>query len=368
MASSSGRRSSSSASRPSGGKGPSRRLSGEAYEEGISSRPVRRGVGSGRGAAAARVRVDTLEERPRARGGRRGGTTHDPRRAVYDRKVRRLILAVVLAATALVAYLVVVYSGIFAIRSIEAEPTAHVSAEDISRLAAVPEGSTLFSVDEAGIVSRIGANPWVASVDVSRQLPGQLTITVTERTEAAVVMLSSGLSAWRLATDGHWLKEVPLSSDAASGTTDASSSAGTSSSADASSASGGSSSGASSSGVSPADEAKKVAASDGVVFVTAAAPTVAPQAGAACDDDALKGLLGYLTGFSPSMVSQIASADASSLAGLSLVLKSGVEVSVGPAANVADKERVISLLLEQNAGSVTYLNVRDPANPSWRGL
>lgn len=325
MASNSGRRSSSSASRPRReGEGP--------YREGMTTRRVHAGPDGAPG-----VRVSTLDERPSTSGARPRRAKADPRRAAYDRKVGRIIAVVVLAAVALVVYLVVTYSSLFAIRSIVATPTQHIDAQTISQLAAVPEGSTLFSVDERGIADRIAQNPWVASVSVTRSFPGELDISVTERTEAAVVMLSSGLAAWRLSSDGYWLEVVDLtdaSGDAASAST----------------------------------RAQAQAASDGVVYVSSVAVTVDPKAGEKCADDALLALLDYLSEFSDDLVSQISQADASSAAGLSLILKSGVEVSVGPAVDVAEKEQVLETLLSENAGAITYVNVRNPSVPAWRGL
>lgn len=331
MASNSGRRSSSSGSRPG-------RPEAGAYHEGMTTRRVRRDVRGGEDRPSG-VRVSTLDERPSATGPRRARPSADPRRAVYDRKVRRIIAVVIAVAVALVTYLVVTYSSLFAIRSIVATPTQHIDAQTISQLAAVPEGSTLFSVDEHGIAERIAANPWVASVEVKRAFPSELQITVTERTEAAVVMLSSGLAAWRLSSDGYWLEQLDLASAQGEGAT-----------------------------TSVADAARAQASADGVVFVSSVAVTVAPQAGSECTDDALRALLDYLSGFSEELVGKIAQADASSLAGLSLVLDSGVEVSVGPATDIEQKEQALDLLMSQGGAQVTYVNVRNPAVPTWRGL
>lgn len=331
MASSSDPRSSSSASRP---REASARVDESPYRTGATSRRTRPGVHPGR-PSASRVRVEAMEERPSAV---RVRPERDPRRASYNRKVSLLIFGVLAVAIALVGYLVVAYSGLFEVRSLEVTPCEHLTTQQVAELAAIPAGSTQFNLDERGIVERVSANPWVASVEITHQFPSQLTITVTERTEAAVVMLSSGLSAWRLSDDGYWLEELTLVSSA-DGT-----------------------------GASPTDQAREQAAADGVVFVGSVLPAVLPQAGATCEDEALKALLGYVNGFSAEMLALVASADASSAAGLSFVLTNGVEVSVGPAQDIADKETVIKLLLEQHEGAITYINVRDPANPTWRGL
>lgn len=303
---------------------------------------------SGAWSGVTTVRPEAFEpspydERPSAFGGAprrtRRRRASNPRTAVYDRKMRLLIASVVLIATALVVYLVLVYSPLFMIRSIVATPTEHVTSETISSLAAVPEGSTLFSVNEREIVERIQGNPWVESAEVTRQFPNQLTITVTERTKSAVVLLSSGLEAWWLSQDGFWLEPLALEQATADN------------------------------GVaSPADQARTAAAADGVVFVSDVAATVVPQAGAECTDEAVRGVLTYCTTFSEEMRSRIATAKAASVQSISFVLTDGIEVSVGAPTDIEDKERVILGLLAEHQGQVTYINARTPETATWRGL
>lgn len=326
MASNSGRRSNSSASRPR----ESRRRSGR----------------SSAWSGVTTVKPEAFEpspydERPSARRGRgsRGRREVNPRTAVYNRRISRLVLGVVLVATALVLYLVVVYSPLFMIRSIVATPTEHVTSQTISSLANVPEGSTLFNVSDRDIVERIRTNPWVESAEVTRQFPNQLSITVTERTKAAVVLMSSGLEAWWLSADGHWLEPLALQQATADN------------------------------GVaSPSDQARAAASEQGVVFVSDVGATVVPQAGAACADEAVSGVLAYCTTFSEEMRSKIASAKAASVQSIAFVLTDGIEVSVGAPDDIEDKERVILALLAEHQGQVTYINARTPKTPSWRAL
>ncbi|MBS5450995.1 MAG: FtsQ-type POTRA domain-containing protein [Coriobacteriia bacterium] len=355
MASNSGRRSSSSASRPREASAHTDALRSGAGDAGArprssSGRPSssrrRSQAGSSAWSGVTTVRPEAFESspydaRPSARGGRagRGRREVNPRTAVYNRTVRGLVLSVVLIATVLVLYLVVMYSPLFMIRTIEATPTEHVTSQAISELAAVPEGSTLFNVSEHDIIERIEKNPWVASVSVTRQFPSQLTITVTERTRAALVMMSSGLEAWWISSDGHWLEPYAMQEATADN------------------------------GVaSPSDQARQAASAAGLVFVGDVAATVVPQAGTVCADAAVQGVLSYCTTFSDDMRSRIASATAASTQSISFVLTDGVEVSVGAPVDIESKERVILQLLSEHAGQVTYINVRTPATPSWRGL
>ena len=306
MASSYDRRSNSSASRPRGG------------------------TAGGRRAAAP----DPVDERPQAR--RRGA---DPRKASYYRRKRVLILSIVSLMVALIVYVVVVFSPLFEIKSIVASPTAHVNGETISALAAVPGGSTLFNMDEQGIEERLVANPWIESVRLSRKLPDQLVIDVKERTAAAVVMLSNGTEAWLLATDGCWIEPVAIQEGAPESAV-----------------------------ASPSDQAYAMAQSMGLVYVSDVSALLKPGAGTACQDDAVNGVVTYLDNFTSELSDQIVAARASSREAISVILSNGIEVSLGAPVDIAAKEQVVLSLMAQYPGQITYINVRVPTTPSWRGL
>lgn len=275
----------------------------------------------------------SYENRPRAR---RGG---DPRNASYVKRMRRLVLGVVTLMLVLVIYVVAMYSPLFEIKSIMASPTAHVSSETISTLAAVPGGSTLFNVDERGIAERLAANPWIASVDLSRKFPDQLVITVTERTARAIVMLSNGTEAWRMASDGCWLEPVAIQ--------EATSDNGV---------------------ASPADQARAQAAEEGLVYIEDVSALVKPEAGALCTDTAILGVMTYLDTFTSALRDQIALAKAASRESIAVVLANGIEVSLGAPVDISTKEQVVLGLMDQYPGQITYINVRVPTSPVWRGL
>ncbi len=277
--------------------------------------------------------ADDLAGRPSARRSR------DPRHGSYYRRMRLLVLSVVVLLLALIAYVVVVYSPLFEIKRIVANPTEHVTSETISALAAVPSGSTLFSVDEAGVSSRLSANPWIASVTISRNFPDELVIEVQERVAGAVVMLANGSEAWLISTDGYWLESLALE--------EATSDNGV---------------------AAPADQAYAVASEEGLVYISEISALVTPSVGTACTDTAILGVLTYLETFSEELRSQIVSAKASSRESISVMLASGIEIALGAPTDIELKEEVALALLELYAGQITYVNVRVPTDPVWRSL
>lgn len=269
--------------------------------------------------------------------GSRASARSDPRKAGYYRKVRAIVgLAVTLVILA-IAFLIVTRSPLFRVETVYATSTSHVSAETISSLAAVPVGSTLFSIDEDAIIARVKQNPWVEQVSITRTFPHQLDIAVTERTEVAIVSVHSDAEAWRISSDGYWLEAIAMQTDA--------------------------------SAESPLDQASKAASQDGVVIVTDTRATVSPSAGNACTDEEILAVVTYLQQLPQQLLDQIVSFKAPSIQGVSAILSNGVEISLGsPTGDIAWKGEVALQILNDNAGTVTYINVRTPDTPSWRGL
>lgn len=56
-----------------------------------------------------------------------------------------------------------------------------VSVSDILEKLQVRQGQTVADVDMPGLTERVGGLPWIKSVDLRRQFPGELVVTVTER-------------------------------------------------------------------------------------------------------------------------------------------------------------------------------------------
>lgn len=358
MVSSSDRRSSSSASPreraqvsgraargPEGGRRPSRQ-----------SRPTREAAGrpgedpypserTGYPRSAADAGAEARRPCPSGRDavrqgrpeGRRGAAM--PENKSFARRKRLFVCAMVTVCALFLAYVVCVWSPIFQIKRIVVMPTQRVSDQTVSDLAAIPAGSTLFGFDEAGVEKRLLANPWIESVRLTRNVPDTLTVEVQERDVAAVVMLSNGQAAWRLSSDGVWIEPVEMALVSADN------------------------------GVEAYDvQAKNAAASDGVVYVSEVAATVNPEAGAECTDEGLLGLLEYIEGFSPALLDQVASACAASKESIAVVLTNGIKVSLGAPDDIALKEQTVLGILDKFAGQISYINVRVPASPTYRGL
>ncbi|MBX3208291.1 MAG: FtsQ-type POTRA domain-containing protein [Labilithrix sp.] len=72
--------------------------------------------------------------------------------------------------------------------------------EDIASIAGIAKGQNVFSLDLDRARARLSADPWIESAEVGRQLPGTISIRVTEREAAGVVAVAEEPNASAPAT------------------------------------------------------------------------------------------------------------------------------------------------------------------------
>lgn len=261
-----------------------------------------------------------------AEGGRRVGDIRASRAAERAARARKKYLSYVLKLAAVIAtVLVVVFGSIFiyrsnllAITTVTVSGAEHLTDQEVTQLAAVPDDSTLLRLDAAGICGRLEEHPWVKSAQISRQFPNSIKIQITERTPSAVVKISKK-SIWVISTDGAWLSSATK------------------------------------------DDWKNYRR-----IVDADATMSAPVAGSECTNEGVLNALKIYDGVSSKLAEQISSISAESAVKTSLTLKDGVTVAFGEAEDLDLKEADIFALLEEYSGTVSYINVRVPDRPTYR--
>lgn len=256
----------------------------------------------------------------------------------YKRYVRRVLIAVGVLAAVVVIYAVLYFSGILAIKNVTVKGCSHLTAQEVSALAAVPEDSTLLRVDAAGICERLESNPWVVNAEVTPILPDTLELDITERTIDAVVDVTSEqgdtTESWAIASDGMWLMKIPDEDSEAAGTVNS----------------------------QVYKDAKNVLHITGVPY------GVSPEAGSYCTDDSVKNAVNIVSGLTTELADQVKSVKADSSDNATLTLDSGVEIAFGSATDIREKERISLQLIKEHKDTIAYINVRTPANPTWRSL
>jgi len=113
--------------------------------------------------------------------------------------VASLLAAAALRALFVVALPVVIvvwllYSPYFLIREVEVDGGARVSAEWMRTNLEPLVGRHVLAVSLDGVRRRLSAHPWVASVELRRELPDRLRVSVIERQPVALVAGEDGLA------------------------------------------------------------------------------------------------------------------------------------------------------------------------------
>lgn len=89
----------------------------------------------------------------------------------------------VLGGLTVIAY----FTPLMSVRSVEVTGTRTVNADEVLRVAQVPQGRPLLRVDTAAIAQRVSTLPAVESVDVGVGYPSTVTVSVVERTPLVTV-------------------------------------------------------------------------------------------------------------------------------------------------------------------------------------
>jgi cell division protein FtsQ len=84
-------------------------------------------------------------------------------------------------------------SGLADVEEVQVSGALTVSRQDVLAAAAVETGTPLAGVDTGAVAERVAALPGVARVDIGRDWPHTVTITVTERVAVALVDTPKGL-------------------------------------------------------------------------------------------------------------------------------------------------------------------------------
>ena len=138
------------------------------------------------------------------------------RRPFSVKRRRRSGIAALLAGAALRALLVValpvgvivwlLYSPYFLIREVKVDGGARVSAAWMEENLTPLVGRHVLAVSLDGVRRRLSAHPWVASVELRRELPDRLRVSVVERQPVALLADKDGLSF----LDGEGLVIAPV--------------------------------------------------------------------------------------------------------------------------------------------------------------
>ena len=244
------------------------------------------------------------------------------------------VLLGVIAIVTLVMYLLS-FTSMFPVRNIKTKDTAHIKADDIVKLANIDTKTTMLNYDKDLITKNIKRNPWVKSVSISRSFPSDLVVNITERKVGYIVLIGPESVAWYVSDDNYWIEPCILETDPNSET--------------------------------PKEELALAKAEKLGCYVIEDLPaSIEPKSGYKVTGNVLTSISIYISEFSSEFKDRIASFSAPGEDSISCTLKSGVEVSLGNSVNVAEKEKIVTTILDEHENQVTYINVRLVDHPTYR--
>jgi cell division protein FtsQ len=132
------------------------------------------------------------------------------RRLVNRERGRRragLIFVCVLAVVAVVLFLWLRSSSVFAVEQITAPATQHVTEQQIANAVSASRGVSLLKVSTGAIEKSLAGLPYVRSIHVYRKFPNSLEIRLEEYQPVARVQAADG-KAWLVADDGRLLEKM----------------------------------------------------------------------------------------------------------------------------------------------------------------
>ncbi len=285
---------------------------------GASKERARKKAGASKDRAAASAQ--SAPRRPKTKAQLRAEERERRTKSAYKGYVVRILLIIAAVLALLFGAIFVYRSDLFHVDNVKVSGVSHLTDLEITRIAAVPNDSTLLRLDEDGIKQRLSQNAWVQGVEVKRVFPDTVELVIEEREPAAAVRVNEK-STWVVADDGAWL-----------------------------------------SAATNADWEKDPR------IVDVSASISAPVSGLSCDDEGIMNALKVIAALGERTKSELDSVSAPSAAKTSLNLKNGVSVAFGDASEVAAKEAAIWGILDKLAGTVSYINVRVPSRPTYRAL
>jgi len=105
-----------------------------------------------------------------------------------DRRMKLRIISIITLFVLAVVFLILSFTPIFTVDSIEVRGNSHYTSEEIISMGhAVPGKNIIYHSDKASIKEYLELNPYIKSAEVKRKLPSTLVISVSERTQMMAI-------------------------------------------------------------------------------------------------------------------------------------------------------------------------------------
>jgi cell division protein FtsQ len=143
--------------------------------------------------------------RKKARPGKEGGMDRGARLRVAA-WISAVLVALVLAGAACAsAYSWLTRSPLFSVRSIDMNPCANVTLEEVWTIVRGGGKGNIWTVPAREVSRRLAAHPWVRSVSVRKAFPDRLVVRIEEHRPVAMVNLDA---LWYVNDEGKLFKRL----------------------------------------------------------------------------------------------------------------------------------------------------------------
>lgn len=128
------------------------------------------------------------------------------RRSEARRRLHRLVAVVVVSLVVLIGW-GITRSPLLDVDHIEVVGAMRTPVTDVLDRSGITTGAPLVDLDVGAAAEEVAALPWIADVSVERTWGGTVTVTVSERSPAAVVIAPDG-AGWLVDASGAVLSEA----------------------------------------------------------------------------------------------------------------------------------------------------------------
>jgi len=144
------------------------------------------GGGRRRGGRAVRKR-----EKGKGKGNANGRMPPDVRLRLAAWVAAFLLTVVLVGIAGASAYSWLNRSPLFSVRSIDLNPCAHVTQEEVWAIVRGGKSGNIWAVPTRGVARRLSDHPWVRAVSVRKAFPDRLVVRIEERRPVAMVNLDA---------------------------------------------------------------------------------------------------------------------------------------------------------------------------------
>jgi len=109
----------------------------------------------------------------------------------------------------LITFYLFVNSPFFALQQVEVQGNEQVDEQVVLELAGIAHGENIWRVDALKVAQKVEVHPLIKKAELTRRLPGEITIKITEREPFALVAAADG-GFWEIDREGHALRHLEV--------------------------------------------------------------------------------------------------------------------------------------------------------------